>query len=95
MGAEIPLSPYSQDANHNMSDIKIYTSPTCHYCHAAKEYFAEKGITYQEYDVSKDLAAREEMMQRSGQFGVPVIIIDGNLITGFDRQRIDQLLGSG
>ena len=75
-----------------MADVKIYTTPTCHYCHMAKEYFTEKGITYQEYDVSKDSAAREEMVEKSGQMGVPVILIDGNMIIGFDRDKVEQLL---
>ena len=79
--------------NYFMTDVKIYTIPACHYCHMAKEYFAENDIAYEEYDVAKDTVAREEMVERSGQFGVPVIIIDGNLIIGFDRQRINQLLG--
>jgi len=78
---------------HDMKNIQIYTSPTCHYCRAAKEYFAEKGVAYQEYDVFADGAAREEMMQKSGQLGVPVISIDDKIVIGFDRQRIDQLLG--
>jgi len=78
---------------YDMQNIQIYTSPTCHYCHAAKEYFSEIGVAYKEYDVSTDSAAREDMLKKSGQLGVPVIIIDGNLIIGFDRRKIDQLLG--
>jgi len=58
----------------------------------AKAYFTEKGITYQEYDVSKDSTAREEMVEKSGQMGVPVILIDGNMVIGFDRGKVEQLL---
>lgn len=77
-----------------MAKITIYTTPTCHFCHAAKEYFKSKGLEWTEYDVSKDIPHQQEMIQRSGQMGVPVIDIDGQLIVGFDKTRIDQLLGN-
>jgi glutaredoxin 3 len=75
-----------------MAKITIYTTPSCHYCHAAKEYFKSKGLEWTEYDVSKDIPHQQEMIQRSGQMGVPVIDIDGNLIVGYDKVKIDQLL---
>lgn len=59
----------------------------------AKEYFTEKGVQYSEFDVMQDVAKREEMVKKSGQLGVPVIDIDGNIIIGFDRPKINQLLG--
>ena len=73
-------------------DIKIYSTPTCPYCKMAKQYISSKGVSYQDFDVSGDAEAREEMVKISGQMGVPVIIIDGEIIIGFDRSRIDELL---
>lgn len=76
-----------------MSKVEIYTTPTCAFCKMAKEYFKSKNIEYAEYDVSKDLAKRQEMLDKTHQFGVPVIVIDGKIVLGFDRRKIDQLLG--
>lgn len=59
----------------------------------AKEYFKSKGLEYEEYDVSKDIPRQKEMIEKTGQFGVPVIDIDGKIITGFDRLEIGQLIG--
>ncbi len=74
-------------------EVTIYTTPTCHFCHMAKDYFAEKNVEYTEHDVSTNLEARQEMMSKSGQMGVPQIVIGEELVVGFDRPRIDQLLG--
>jgi len=75
-----------------MEKVTIYTTPTCHYCHMAKEYFKENGIEYKEHDVSQDSEARQEMVEKSGQMGVPVIMINGNMVIGFDQRRVEQLL---
>lgn len=75
-----------------MHNITIYSTPTCHFCHLAKEYFTSKGVKYTEYDVLADIAKRQEMMDKSGQLGVPVIIIDNNVIVGFDQSQIESLL---
>ncbi len=75
-----------------MPEIKIYTTPSCPYCWAAKEYLKEKGFDFIEIDVSSDETAAMEMIEKSGQMGVPVIEIDGEIIIGFDRERIDQIL---
>lgn len=72
--------------------ITIYSTPTCVYCHNLKEYFSQKNINYKEIDVSQDEKALEEMVSISGQMGVPVVDIDGNVVIGFDKQRIDELL---
>ncbi|MBI5176583.1 glutathione S-transferase N-terminal domain-containing protein [Candidatus Micrarchaeota archaeon] len=72
--------------------VKIYTTPTCVYCRMAKQYFKEHGVAYSEVDVAADTNAAEEMIERSGQMGVPVIDIDGKLIVGFDRPAIEQAL---
>ena len=74
-------------------EVKIYTTPTCAYCHAAKEFFKEHNIEFQEFDVFTDAQAREEMIHKSGQLGVPVIDIAGQIVIGFDRSKIKQLLG--
>lgn len=59
----------------------------------AKEYFAKNNIAYTEYDVAADITRRQEMLDKTHQFGVPVIIIDGKIVIGFDRSKINQLLG--
>lgn len=72
--------------------IKIYSTTWCAFCHAAKQYFDKLGVKYQDVNVEQDMAAANEMVQKSGQMGVPVIDIDGTIIVGFDRSRIDVLL---
>ena len=74
-------------------NVTIYTTPTCHFCHMAKDFFKEKGITYTEFDVAQDLDKRQEMVTRSGQMGVPVIFIGDQMIVGFDQQTIASALG--
>ncbi|MDP3764119.1 MAG: glutaredoxin domain-containing protein [bacterium] len=74
-------------------NIKIYSTPTCAYCHAEKEFLREHNIEFQDLDVFSDAKAREEMIQKTGQLGVPVTDIDGKIIIGFDRAKISQLLG--
>ena len=73
-------------------EIKIYSTPPCPYCKMAKEYFTSKGMAFQDFDVSVDETARKEMIELSGQMGVPVIVIKGEVIVGFDRGRIDAFL---
>jgi glutaredoxin 3 len=72
--------------------VDIYTSPTCGYCHQAKRFLSERQIRYSEYDVSQDRDAAERMMNLTGQMGVPVLVIDGQVIVGFDQTRIEELL---
>ena len=74
-------------------EVKIYSTPSCHFCHMAKEYFKENNIAYTEYDVASDLEKRKEMVTKSGQMGVPVIIIDGELTVGFDKPKVAHMLG--
>jgi glutaredoxin 3 len=78
-----------------MMDVKIYTTPTCGYCQQAKSFLSELGVSYQEYDVSRDRAAAEEMVKLTGQMGVPVIVINNEPVIGFDRNRIRELLAAG
>ena len=73
--------------------VIIYSTPTCHFCQMAKEFFAEKGVEYTAYDVASDAAKRAEMIQLTGQLGVPVIVIGGDVMVGFSRERLAQKLG--
>jgi glutaredoxin-like YruB-family protein len=75
-------------------DVKLYTSPTCGYCHQAKRYLSERGVEFTEHDVSVDRAAAQEIIRLTGQTGVPVIVVDGEPVIGFDRHRLEQLLAS-
>ncbi len=74
-------------------NIVVYSTPTCPWCVKVKQYLREKGFNFTEYDVSKDMNAAQEMVRKSGQMGVPVVIIDGNVVVGFNKPRIDKLLG--
>ena len=76
-----------------MQNVTIYSTPTCHFCHMAKDFFTANSIVYTEYNVATDLEKRKEMMEKSGQMGVPVIIIGDELTVGFDKPRIAKLLG--
>ena len=76
-----------------MANIKIYSTPICPWCKKAKAYLDEKGIPYTGIDVSNDEAAQKEMIEKSGQMGVPVLDIDGKIVVGFDKEKIDELLG--
>lgn len=73
--------------------VIVFSTPTCSYCRAAKRYFKQHGIRYRDVDVSRDSAAARDMVRRSGQMGVPVIDIGGRIVVGFDRPKIDRLLG--
>jgi len=76
-----------------MKNVVIYSTPTCHFCQAAKAMFKENNIEFTTYDVASDSAKRAEMVEKSGQMGVPVIVIDNEMIVGFDEPRVKQLLG--
>jgi glutaredoxin-like YruB-family protein len=78
-----------EDAN-NM--VKVYSTPACPYCFTLKEFLKEKGIDFEDIDVSKDEVALQAMVQKSGQIGVPVIEIDGQIVVGFDKEKISRLL---
>ena len=73
--------------------VFIYSTPTCPYCIRAKQFLSENKITFTNYDVSGDHEKAEEMIQKSGQMGVPVLDIGGEIIVGFDREKIKQTLG--
>ncbi len=78
-----------------MAIIKIYSTPTCPYCTKAKEFLKEKGIKFEDIDVSSNQDAAKEMIEKSGQMGVPVIDIDGKILVGFDQNAIENELGKG
>jgi len=77
----------------NDKKIVIYSTPTCHFCHMVKDYLSGKGIAFTDHNVAVDLEKRQEMMEKSGQMGVPVIFIDNDMVIGFDQSKIDSLLG--
>jgi glutaredoxin-like YruB-family protein len=76
-----------------MQNVTIYSTPSCHFCHLAKDFFTANGIVYTEYNVGSDLEKRKEMIEKSGQMGVPVIVIDDEIIVGFDQSQITKMLG--
>lgn len=76
-----------------MKKVQIYSTPSCSYCHMAKDFFKKNNVSYEDFDVAVNLEKRKEMVEKSGQMGVPVILIDGELIVGFDKAKISGLLG--
>ena len=72
--------------------VTIYSTPSCVYCNTAKKYFAEKGILYTEHNVASDMARREEMIHKSGQMGVPVIVVGSRVIVGFNKPVLEEAL---
>lgn len=76
-----------------MKPVSIYTTVTCGYCKMAKDYFQKNNVEYQEFDVGTDLAKRQEMIEKSGQMGVPVITVGSDMIVGFNKARLQELLG--
>ncbi len=75
-----------------MKKIILYTTPTCAFCPLVKKFLEEKGVEYEEIDVSEDEKARQEMIEKSGQMSVPVVIIGDDVITGFDKKKIEESL---
>ena len=72
--------------------VTVYSTPTCPYCHAAKDFLKENKIAFKDIDVSKDQDAAQQMIEKSGQMGVPVLDIDGTIIVGFDKEAIKKAL---
>ena len=77
----------------NTSKVKIYTTITCPWCVKTKEFFKAHNIKYQEFNVGEDEKARNEMFEKSGQFGVPITDINGTIIVGFDKESLKKALG--
>lgn len=76
-----------------MKKVTIYSTPSCHFCHMAKDFFKEHNVAFEDFDVAEDQAKRKEMIDKSGQMGVPVIIIGTDLVVGFNKPKIAELLG--
>ncbi len=73
--------------------VTIYSTPTCHFCQMTKEFLKEKGISYTDFNVASDIEKRQEMIQKSGQMGVPVIFVGDEMIIGFDQEKLVSSLG--
>ncbi len=76
-----------------MKKVTIYSTPSCHFCHMAKEFFNENGVVYEDINVAADAERRAEMVDMTGQMGVPVIRIEDDVVIGFNKPKIAQLLG--
>ncbi len=75
-----------------MAKVKVYSTTTCPHCHDAKDFLKEQGVPFEDINVQEDEKAREEMIEKSGQRGVPVLDIDGEILVGFDRDKIEDLI---
>ncbi|OGG47875.1 NrdH-redoxin [Candidatus Kaiserbacteria bacterium RIFCSPHIGHO2_02_FULL_50_9] len=73
--------------------VEIYSTPTCHFCQMTKEFLQERNIPYTDYNVLADIEKRKEMIAKTGQMGVPVIVVDGQTMIGFDRDELAHLVG--
>lgn len=80
--------------NRDDNPVIVYTTPTCHFCGAVKEYLKNKNVPYKEVNVQADPAAADEMIKKSGQMGVPVIDIDDQIVIGFNKPKLDELLAA-
>lgn len=76
-----------------MATVKVYSTPTCMYCNLLKDHLNDKGVEFEAIDVAEDVEARNYIVEKSGQMGVPVTEIDDEVIVGFDQATIDEKLG--
>ena len=76
-----------------MKEVTIYSTPTCHFCNMAKAYFQQNNIPFTDYNVAENVEKRMEMVELTGQMGVPVIKIGDDIVIGFNQPRIAELLG--
>ena len=76
----------------NAKNVTVYSTPTCPYCVRVKEYLTKKGVVYRDLNVAVDRAAAHEMVQKSGQMGVPVIVVDDKVVIGFNQRELERLL---
>jgi len=74
------------------AQVTIYSTPTCHFCHAAKDFFTANNVKFTDHNVATDLAKRKEMIEKSGQMGVPVIYVGDEMVVGFDETQLRGLL---
>ena len=73
-----------------MTNVKVYSTPTCPYCHMLKDFLTEKGVEFSDINVAEDVEAAKEMVEKSGQMGVPQMEINGKTIIGFDKPAIEK-----
>ncbi|MBI2548910.1 glutathione S-transferase N-terminal domain-containing protein [Candidatus Woesearchaeota archaeon] len=76
-----------------MPTVKVFSTEACPWCHKAKEFLQQNKITFTDYNVAEDEEARNEMIEKSGQLGVPVILVDDTVVVGFNKLKLSQLLG--
>ncbi|HEX8591188.1 MAG TPA: glutaredoxin domain-containing protein [Candidatus Paceibacterota bacterium] len=74
--------------------VTIYSTPTCHFCQLAKEFFTQNNVSYTEHNVAADMEKRQEMIEKSGQMGVPVIFVGDEMIVGFDKEKLAAAVGA-
>jgi glutaredoxin-like YruB-family protein len=82
----------TENINPEKKLVEIYSTPTCHFCHIAKDWFTEKGVDYVDYDVSVDAEKRRHIMEVTGQMGVPVIVIGNDVVIGFNQEKLQEIL---
>ena len=76
-----------------MKNVSIYSTPSCHFCHMVKDFFKENNIAFTDHNVAANMERRKEMLDKSGQMGVPVILIDEEMIIGFNKPKVVKALG--
>lgn len=76
-----------------MEKVQIYSTPSCHFCHMAKDFFKEKNVEFEDFNVAENQDKRKEMIDKSGQMGVPVIVIGNKIIVGFNKPKVMEFLG--
>jgi glutaredoxin 3 len=76
-----------------MAKVKVFSTKACPYCVVLKQFLSDNNIEFEDLDVSEDEEARKEMVEKTGQLGVPVIQIDNEIVIGFDKRKISELLG--
>lgn len=86
------MSDADKDNNSGDSKVVVYSTPTCGFCHMVKKYFDENDIQYRDIDISSDAQGYKDVLEKTGQLGVPVVDIDGIIVIGFDRPKIDAAL---
>lgn len=90
---EAMTAQLGQPVRAKQHSVTVFSTPTCPWCARLKAYLRQRSIAFRDVDVSRDTKAAQEMIRRSGQMGVPQAWIDGQVVVGFDRRRVDALLG--
>jgi glutaredoxin 3 len=83
----------NNNTQNSAVQVEIYSTPTCHFCHLAKDWMTEKNVSYVDYNVAQDMERRKEMVEITGQLGVPVIKVGNDVMIGFDPVRLAGLVG--